>query len=210
MRERLVRGPRLDDNVEAFVKARAGLVHIDAKAAKLIVAITAADAEIEPAAGKQVERRRLFGEQYRIVPGQHDDRRAEAQCAGARAKPGEQVQRRRNLAIAREVVFDDKGRTKTECLRLDIVFDEIAEPLGAVELSGICTGGAPRRRVAEQPELHECAPSPSRAADYGEPLRCSKCLMIIAVITEWHVWRRGPKPVASTGACILKKLPENR
>ena len=33
--------------------------------------VTLADAEIEPAAGHEIERRRLLGEQHRIVPRQH-------------------------------------------------------------------------------------------------------------------------------------------
>src|SRR5262249_11940117 len=116
MRERLVRGPRFDKYVEAFVKPRAGLIHVDAKAAELVVAIAAADAEIEPAAGEQVKRRGLLGEQYRVVPGQHDDRGAEAKGRGAGAKPGQQVERRGDLAVAREVMLDNESAAKAERL----------------------------------------------------------------------------------------------
>src|SRR5437763_1278446 len=77
MRERLVRGPRLDDDVEAFVEPRVGLVHIDAEAGEFIVAVALADAEIEPAAGQEIEGRGLLGEQYRVVPRQNDDGSAE-------------------------------------------------------------------------------------------------------------------------------------
>ena len=55
------------------------------------------------------------------------------------------------------MVLDDKGAGKAEPLGLDIVFDEVAEPLGAVELAGLRRIGPPRRRAAEQPELHRPA-----------------------------------------------------
>ena len=88
----LVRGPGFDDHVEAFVKARVGLVHSTQKPGELVVAVAVADAEIEPAAGQQVERRRLLGQQHRIVPGQHDDRGAEPQ---GRVRAPSQVSRLR-------------------------------------------------------------------------------------------------------------------
>jgi hypothetical protein len=48
------------------------------------------------------------------------------------------------------VVLDDERAVKAERLRLDVVVDEIAEPLAAVELGT----AAPRRRTAEQAEWH--------------------------------------------------------
>ncbi len=154
MRERRIGSPGFDHHLEAFVEARAGLVHVDAETAKLVVAIAAADAEIEPAAREKVEGRRLLGEQHRVVPGQHDDRGAEPQGRGARAEPGQQVERRRNLTVAGEMVLDDKGAVKSEPLGLDIVVDEVTEPLGAVEFRRVGARRTPRRRAAEQTEPH--------------------------------------------------------
>src|SRR4029453_19661274 len=54
------------------------------------------------------------------------------------------------LPIAGEVVLDDECAMKAKCLGLDVVFDEIAEPLTAVELGT----AAPRRRTAKQAKLH--------------------------------------------------------
>ena len=51
MREGLVGGPCLHDNIERFVEPRVGLLHRHAKTGKLIVAIALADAEIEPSSG---------------------------------------------------------------------------------------------------------------------------------------------------------------
>src|SRR4029077_1332813 len=109
-----------------------------------------ADAEIEPPAGQQVERRGLLGEQQRAVCRQYHHRGTEAQPTGARTKPGQQIDRRRALAIAGEMVLDDKGAVKAERLGLDVVIDEVAEALGAVELGT----AAPCGRTAEKTELH--------------------------------------------------------
>src|SRR4029453_15450339 len=54
------------------------------------------------------------------------------------------------LPIAGEVVLDDECAMKAKCLGLDVVFDEIAEPLTAVELGT----AAPHRRTAKQAKLH--------------------------------------------------------
>ena len=60
----------------------------------------------------------------------------------------------RHLAVAGEMMLDDKGAVKAEPLGLDIVFDEIAEAFAAVELGRLRWTGAPRRRAAEQTEPH--------------------------------------------------------
>src|SRR6266700_2492042 len=88
------------------------------------------------------------------MPGQHEHRGAQAQPARARAEPGQQVERGRDLAIAGEVVLDDERTVEAERLGLNVVVDEIAEPLTAVELGT----PASRRRTAEQAELHGLPP----------------------------------------------------
>jgi hypothetical protein len=67
-----------------------------------------------------------------------------------RAEPSEQVQGRRDLAVAGKVVLDDKGAVKAERLRLDVVLDEIAKSFAAVELGA----AAPGRGAAEETKLH--------------------------------------------------------
>ena len=68
------------------------------------------------------------------------------------------------------MVLDDKGAVKAERLGLDIVFDEVAEPLAAVELAA---AAAPRRRAAEQTELHrvDVRPAVSSRASRRADLR---------------------------------------
>src|SRR5262249_49470119 len=96
----------------------------------------------------------LLGQQDRIVPGKHDDRSAEAQSARARTEPGQEVERGRDLPIAREVVLDHEGAAKAEPLRLDVVVDEVTESLAAVELRA----AAARRGATEQAEFHRLSP----------------------------------------------------
>ena len=150
MGERLVGCPRLEDHLEALVEARVGLLHWHAETGELVVPVSLADAEIEPSPGEEVERGGLLRQQHGIVPGQHEHRGTQSQPARARAEPGQELERGRDLAIAGEVVLDDERAVEAEGLGLDVVVDEIAEPLAAVELGT----AAPRRGTAEQAELH--------------------------------------------------------
>ena len=81
--EALARRPRPRHHRDRLLEARLGLFRRDLKTLELAVPVALADAEIEAAAGDQIERRRLLGEQHRIVPGQHHHRRAEPQRLGA-------------------------------------------------------------------------------------------------------------------------------
>ena len=209
VRERLVGGPCLDDHVEAFVKARIGLGDGHAEADELVVAIALADPEIEPPAGQQIERRRLLGEQYRVVPRQHHDRRAEAQPAGARTEPGQKVDRRRDLAIAGEMVLDDKAAVKAQRLGLDIVVDKVAETLGAVELGLF---GLLARRAVALPNRPNCIASPSLA----KPTRCGEVTATPAMFKMPPLDRRHngsacqgtPAPAPVSGARSLSRWDE--
>src|SRR5947208_12257645 len=88
------------------------------------------------------------------MPRQYDYSRAEAQPARAGAEPSQQIEGGRDLAVAGEVVLDDKGAVKAERLGLDVVFDEITEPLAAVELGTAAPGGG----AAKETELHSSHP----------------------------------------------------
>ena len=69
----------LRHHLDGFVEPRLRLFRPDAKAGEFVVPIALANAEIEPAAGDQIERGRLLSQQHRIVPGQHDHGSAEPQ-----------------------------------------------------------------------------------------------------------------------------------
>ena len=77
------------------------------------------------------------------------------------------------------MMLDDKGAVKAERLGLDIVVDEVAEPLGAVEFAA---RRGPRRRAAEQTEPHDVALLSSPPGDEASGgARCSKCRFLSAV-----------------------------
>jgi hypothetical protein len=140
MREAFLRGPGFEDQREPFLEALFGLLDRDAEARELVVAIALADAELEPAVGHEVDGRRLLGEQHRIVPGQHHDGGAEPQRRRPRRHPGEQVEARRDLAEAGEMMLHHEGAVIPERLRLHIVLDEVLEPLGAVDIGPAAFG----------------------------------------------------------------------
>src|SRR3989442_9222810 len=146
----LVGGPRLQQDLEALLEPRVGFLHRHAEARELVVPIALADPEIEPAPGQEIERRGLFRQQHRVVPWQHHDSGAETQPARARSDPGQEIERGRHLTVAREVVLHDERAVQAQRLRLDVVVDEIAKSLAAVEFRTT----APRRRTAEQAESH--------------------------------------------------------
>src|ERR1700730_14619176 len=78
MREAFFGRPHFHDNIESFLQARIGLFEQDREALELRMPIAFADSEIEPALRHQIKCRRLFSEDYWIVPRQHHHRGAEA------------------------------------------------------------------------------------------------------------------------------------
>ena len=81
--ERSVGGERAHQHVEHLLEARLGLGGRHGEACELVVAVAFADSEIEPAVREKIQGRNLLGKQHRVVPGQHQDRRAEAQARRA-------------------------------------------------------------------------------------------------------------------------------
>ncbi|HEV8680091.1 MAG TPA: hypothetical protein VGQ90_12005 [Stellaceae bacterium] len=161
VRKRLVGGECSEEHCERLLKAALGLAGRHREAGKFVVAIPLADAEIEPPARQQIERRRLFGEQHRVVPRQDDDRRSEPQRRRLRRDPGQQVQRRRHLSDLGEMMLGDKAAVIAERLGLDMVLDK-----GVIAARAFRRRHpAPRRRAPEQSEPHRPARSYMLAND---------------------------------------------
>ena len=129
VREPRVGCPSLDDDLQRLFEARLALLVGHAEAGELGVAIALADAELQTAAGHQIECRGPLGEQHRIVPGQDDDRCTKPQRCRARGHPGKQVERSRHLPEAAEVVLNEEARIEPERLSLDARVDVVAETL---------------------------------------------------------------------------------
>src|SRR6516162_10640535 len=144
-------GPAADHHVERFIKPCFGLFGRDLKTLEFAVAVAFADAEIEAAAGNQIERCRLFCEQHWIVPRQHHHRRTKAQPRGAHSERGQQHQGRRHLVPAGEMMLDQKARYETEPFGRDVDVEVIAEALPGLwaKIAAVSL----RRR--EQTEFHD-------------------------------------------------------
>src|SRR5262249_33474048 len=136
----------------------------NAKAPELVVPVALADAKIESAVGDQVEGGRLLGQQYRIVPGQHDDGGAEPQRSRPHRETSEQGQRGRDLIPAGEMVLDGEARMKAERPRLDVEVEIIAKSLAGLGPQLVAVG----LRGAEQTETHAATSPPGR----GRSQRC--------------------------------------
>ena len=151
MREALLGHPRFEDHIKRFIESGIGLLHRNAEAGEFVVPIAFADAEIEPAAGEKIDGRGLLGKEHRIVPRQHQNRRAKAERSRFRRDPGQQRQACRDLAEPGEMMLNEKGGMITERLGLNIVFDELAITLARIRVGAAMAG----RGAAEQTEAHE-------------------------------------------------------
>ena len=151
--EALLRGPGFEDQPERFLVPLQRFFLRDAEALELDVAVALADAEIEPAARQQVEGRGLLGEQHRIVPRQHRDRRSQPDPLGPGRQIGQQVEGRRDLARAGEVMLDQEDAVIAETLGL---LDEVDQLAVALAVRGFVA--APGDGAAEETEFHAGEP----------------------------------------------------
>src|SRR5262249_34802386 len=126
-----------------------GLRHRDAEAVELAPAIALADAKIEPPVRQQIERRRLLGEQGRVVPGQYQDRGAEPHRRRLCRQVGQEIDRRRDLTEPGEMVLDEEDAVKAKRLGLADIVDVIGVDAAVAGLLARVGAGA-----AKKPELH--------------------------------------------------------
>jgi len=160
---------------------------------KLAPAIALADPEIEAAVRQEVEGRGLFGEERRVVPGQHEHGSAEAHCRRLRGEIGQEVQRRRDLAETGEMVLDQEDAVKAERLRFaDILDVVVVDPAVAGLLAGI-TGNRADGIIIDDPVANrEQADSPTiREKIYNEYIdtamtRAKPNMWAIIIQTRWH------------------------
>src|SRR5204863_4816544 len=132
----------------AFLEALGRLRLRDAEALELGIAVALADAEIKTAAREKIERRDLLGEQHRIVPRQHHHGGAKPHALRAPRDIAQQVERRRDLAVAGEMMLDHEQALIAKLLGQEHVVDELAVALA------VGAGIAARLGPAEKSELH--------------------------------------------------------
>ena len=179
--EALVRGPRFEDQPERFLVTLQRFFLRNAEALELDVAVALADAEIEPAARQQVEGRGLLGEQHRIVPRQHGDRRSQPDPFGPGRQIGQQIERRRDLARAGEVMLDQEDAVVAETLGL---LDQVDQLAVALAVRGFVA--APGDGAAEETEFHA-----------GEPPNGLFRLTVARTLKPRADTRRSPLPAGS-------------
>src|SRR5262245_14631419 len=144
--------PCFDDDRKRLLEARIGLVEWDREARELIVAITFADSEIEPAPRQEVQGRGLLGQEHRIVPRQHHYGSAEPQRRGARREPRQQGEGGRDLVPAGEVVLNQERAVVAKRFRFDVEIDEVMKAL-AHRRAGTRAAGL-RRTKNSKPHDH--------------------------------------------------------
>src|SRR4029077_19548036 len=103
----------------------------------------------------------------------HPRRVSEQQRGGARREECKQIEARRHLAKAGEMMLDHEARGQPECLGLDVILDEGVEALRRVDIRAAALGLC----RAEQSEFH----APSRTGTIVARMEHSE----IGVVTLW-------------------------
>jgi hypothetical protein len=134
VREPVAGGPGPEQDVECLAETGVGVCLVHVEAAELGVAVALAYPQVDPAARYHVQRRGLLGEQDRVVPGQHQHPRLQAQGRRAGGDTRLQHQRGRHLVPAAEVVLDQERRLEPQRLGLDVELHVVADRLRGVDV----------------------------------------------------------------------------
>ena len=153
MTEAILGRPRLADDVDGLVEALIGFVHRHAEPVELQLAVALADTEIEPSAGEQIQRRRLFGHQHRIVPRQHHHAGAKPDAAGFGGQIGQQRHRGGDLALTGEVMLHHEQLVKAQTFGFQHIIDEALIALAILNAHAALGASA-----AKQTKLHRRLP----------------------------------------------------
>src|SRR5439155_27321268 len=104
------------DHLRALDEAPPRLLHRHAEALELDPPEAAPDAEDETASAHRVEHGDLLRDAHRIVPGEHDDHRAELDAPRPPRHVGEELEDVRAHRVVGEVVLDAPDRVEAERL----------------------------------------------------------------------------------------------
>ena len=119
--ERLIGAPRLQDHRQGLVKARLCLLRRHAEAGELGVPVALSDTEVKTPIGEKIEGRRAFGQQHRVMPGQHEHRGPHPYRRRACGHPAQEIEGGRDLTGAGEVVLDQERRVEPEAFGFELV-----------------------------------------------------------------------------------------
>src|ERR1700730_13052556 len=93
------------------------------------MAITLANAKIEPAARKEVKRCSLLCQQDRVVPRKHHRSRTQTKRCRSRCQPRQKIQRGGHRTPTCKVVFDEVRAVVPERFRFYVQIDVVEEAL---------------------------------------------------------------------------------
>src|SRR5262249_47066666 len=103
---------RLQDHIDGLFPPVAALLELETEALELVVLVAAAEADVDAAAGQQIERRDSLREAGRVGRGDTDARRADAQPRRLRRDVGRELHRAREVAVRREVMLGEPDVAK--------------------------------------------------------------------------------------------------
>ena len=147
MPEGLSRQALLDD-LEDFGEPRAALVHVDIVGVVFHFRGAAPDAEMQGALRQAVEHRDFFGQPQRVIPGQHQHRRAERQVRKFRRDMRHHQERAWRRIVVAEMMLQQPRGVIAELVTERAIGDQVA-----IELVIGNAGHIGRRRLESEPDI---------------------------------------------------------
>ena len=127
----------LDDAI-AFGEAGAGLVHVDVVGVVFHLGRAAAYAEMQRALGHAVQHGDLLGQPQRMVPGQHQHRRAERQVGEGRRDMRHEQKRTGRRVVVAEMMLQQPRRIEAQRTAERAIFHHLTVQrlVGLVDVTG--------------------------------------------------------------------------
>src|SRR6266850_648538 len=152
------------EDVHGLLPPVAARGELQAEPLELVVLIAAPEADVDPAAGQQVERGDLLGDNQRMVQRHHDDRRPDPQRGRLGRDVGGELDGAREVAVGRKVVLGQPHVAEAERLGGLRHLDAARE-----DLLGRPRGG--RLHQQEGPEVHDDLLWPPKIRSDAEPVK---------------------------------------
>ena len=121
-------GPSAHKDLNAFVKARLRSITVKSML-HVILGHAAAQADVQAAAGENIQHGAFFSEPHGIVERQHTDQIAEPQPLGAPRQRGDHQIGRRQHAVVGVMMLGEPGFVELEFLRQLDLFEQLVEGL---------------------------------------------------------------------------------
>ncbi len=162
--EGLIGAPRLQDHSQRLLEACLCLLWPHAEASELRMPVALSDTEVKTSPGEKIEGRRTLGQQHRVMPWQHEHRRSHPYRRRACGDPTKEIQRRRNLPKAREVMLDQERGVEAEPVGFTLIstYSRKPRPGSPPAVRGASALPNKPKRIPSRPST---GPSSQRRAD---------------------------------------------